>query len=104
MKYLPRNTGYIKHKRFSKHLTLLAMTKRKDGETMTERELIIQADKIRRDKGMSQAEWSRQAGLDDFGKTVSRNFFNGNCKLSTMVKLLRPLGYEIQIVEKEDLP
>lgn len=82
------------------------MTNRKDGETMTARELIIQADKIRREEfgGMSQAEWSRQAGLDDFGKTVSRNFFTGNCKLSTMVMLLRPLGYELKITKREDDP
>ena len=77
--------------------------------TATARELITQADRIRREEfgGMSQAEWSRQAGLDDFGKTVSRNFFSGNCKLSTMVMLLRPLGYELKIekvTDMEDMP
>lgn len=76
---------------------------------MTARDLIIQADQIRRDefKGMSQAEWGRQAGFDDFGKAVSRTYFRGNCKLSTLVMLLRPLGYELKIektMDLEDMP
>ena len=73
---------------------------------MTARELIIQADKIRRDEfqGMSQAEWGRQAGFDDFGKAVSRTYFRGNCKLSTIIMLLRPLGYELKITKTEDMP
>ena len=93
----------------SEILTVLGMTGGKDGETMTARDLILQADKIRRDefKGMSQAEWGRKSGLDDFGKAVSRTYFRGNCKLSTMVMLLRPLGYELKIekiIDVEDLP
>ncbi len=71
---------------------------------MTARNLIVQADKIRQDKGLSQAEWGRQAGLDEFGKAVGRTYYRGNCKLSTMVMLLRPLGYEIKIMKVEDLP
>ena len=73
---------------------------------MTARELIVEADKIRRDefKGMSQAEWGRQAGLDECGKAVGRTYFRGNCNISTMVMLLRPLGYELKITKVEDLP
>ena len=76
---------------------------------MTSRDLITQADQIRRDEfqGMSQAEWGRKAGFDDFGKAVSRTYFRGNCKLSTMIMLLRPLGYELKIekvMDVEDMP
>ena len=88
----------------SELFTVLWMTNRKDGETMTARDLIVEADKIRQEKGMSQAEWGRQAGLDEFGKAVGRTYYRGNCKLSTMVMLLRPLGYEIKIMKVEDMP
>ena len=72
----------------------------------TARDLIVQADRIRQDMGLSQAEWGRQAGLDEFGKAVGRTYYRGNCKLSTLVMLLRPLGYEIKIqkVELDDMP
>lgn len=74
---------------------------------MTARDLIVQADKIRQGEGISQAEWGRRAGFDDFGKAVSRTYFRGNCKLSTLVMLLKPLGYELRIeraIDREDLP
>lgn len=71
---------------------------------MTSRELIVQADKIRQDLKMSQAEWGRQAGLDECGKAVGRTYYRGNCKLSTLIMLLRPLGYELKITKVEDLP
>ena len=71
---------------------------------MTARELIVQADKIRQETGLSQAEWSRQAGFDETGKAVGRTYYRGNCKLSTLVMLLRPLGYELKIMKVEDLP
>lgn len=74
---------------------------------MTARDLIVQADRIRQDMGLSQAEWGRQAGLDEFGKAVGRTYYRGNCKLSTLVMLLRPLGYEVRIekiMELEDIP
>jgi hypothetical protein len=85
------------------------MTRRRGGETMTARDLIVQADKIRQDEfqWMSQAEWGRQAGLDECGKAVGRTYFRGNCKLSTMIMLLRPLGYELKIekvMDLEDMP
>ena len=88
----------------SELLTVLGMTTGKDGETMTARDLIVQADKIRQDMELSQAEWGRQAGLDEFGKAVGRTYYRGNCKLSTMIMLLRPLGYELQIMKVEDMP
>lgn len=80
------------------------MTIKKDGETMNARDLIVQADKIRNDQNLSQAEWSRAAGLDDAGVAVCRTFNKGNCKLSTFVRLLKPLGYELKIIKLEDLP
>ena len=71
---------------------------------MTARELIIQADKIRQERAMSQAEWGRQAGLDEWGKAVGRTYYRGNCKLTTLIRLLKPLGYELRIEKTEDLP
>ena len=71
---------------------------------MTSRELVVEADEIRQKMNLSQAEWSRSAGLDDAGVAICRTFNKGNCKLSTMVRLLKPLGYELKIVKVEDLP
>ena len=68
---------------------------------MDARQLITQADEIRRDQDMTQAEWCRRAGFDEFGKLVSNTFRRGNCKLSVFAQLLKPLGYEIQIVKQE---
>lgn len=68
---------------------------------MDARQLITQADEIRRDEGMTQAEWCRRAGFDEFGKLVSNTFRRGNCKLSVFAQLLKPLGYEIRIVKQE---
>lgn len=71
---------------------------------MNARDLIVAADQIRKERNMSQAEWSRAAGLDEAGMAVSRTFNKGNCKLSTLVMLLKPLGYELQIIRTEDMP
>jgi len=66
------------------------------------RGLIVQADNIRQAEGLSQAEWCRRSGFDEFGKLVSNTFNRGNCKLSVFIQLLNPLGYEVRIVKKED--
>ena len=80
------------------------MTKRKDGETMTARELIVEADRLRMAQNLSQAEWSRRAGLDESGSTVCLVYGRGSCNLETIVKLLKPLGYELKIMKVEDMP
>ena len=69
---------------------------------MDARQLICQADRIARDQGMTQAEWSRQAGFDEFGKLISNTHRRGNCKVSVLSQLLKPLGYELKIVKRED--
>ena len=71
---------------------------------MDARGLIILADRIRNDQNMSQAEWSRAAGMDASGSKICRAYKKGDCKLSSMVELLRPLGYELTITRLEDLP
>ena len=71
---------------------------------MESRDLIRQADRIRNDLNMTQSEWSALAGLDGDGSTVCRIYKRGSCQLSTMVRLLRPLGYELKIMKLEDLP
>ena len=68
---------------------------------MDARQLITQADRLRQDEGITQAEWCRRAGFDEFGKLVSNTFRRGNCKLSVFTQLLKPLGYEIRIVKQE---
>ena len=69
---------------------------------MQARDLIVQADRIATDQGLTQAEWCRRAGFDEFGKLISRTYNRGNCKLNVLVQLLKPLGYELQIVETEE--
>lgn len=69
---------------------------------MDARQLIGQADQIARDQGLTQAEWCRRAGFDEFGKLVSNTHRRGNCKLSVFSQLLRVLGYEIRIVKQEE--
>lgn len=68
---------------------------------MDARQLISQADGIARDQGLTQAEWCRRAGFDEFGKLVSNTHRRGNCKLNVFLQLLKVLGYEIQIVKQE---
>ncbi len=85
----------------AKNCHFFPFQQRKRGETMDARQLISQADTIARDQGMTQAEWSRRAGFDEFGKLVSNTYRRGNCKLSVFAQLLKPLGYEIRIVKTE---
>ena len=68
---------------------------------MDARQLIVQADEIRRDQDMTQAEWCRRAGVDEFGTLVSNTFRRGNCKMNVFLQLLRPLGYGLKIVKLE---
>lgn len=71
---------------------------------MDTRTLILLADEIARGQGMNQSKWSSAAGKAGNGQTVSRILAKGDCRLSTMQDLLRPLGYELAITKMEDLP
>ena len=71
---------------------------------MTARDVIVEADKIRQDQGLTQAEWCRQSGYDEYGKLISNAYKRGNCKLSVLLNLLRPLGYELTIQKREKSP
>lgn len=68
---------------------------------MDARQLICEADKARTEQKLTQAEWCRRAGFDEFGKLVSNTFNRGNCKLSVFLQLLKPLGLTIKIVKTE---
>ena len=68
---------------------------------MDARGLITEADRIARDQGLTQAEWCRRAGFDEFGKLISNTYRRGNCKVSVLAQLLKPLGYELKIVKQE---
>ena len=68
---------------------------------MNARELISYADQLAREEGLTQAEWCRRAGFDEFGKLVSNTHRRGNCKLTVLAQLLKPLGYELKIVKRE---
>ena len=69
---------------------------------MTARDLIFRADCIAREQGLTQAQWSRAAGYALSGQTVSRAVNRGDCRLSTMISLLSPLGYELRIVKVDE--
>ena len=65
---------------------------------MDGKQLIMQADQIAREQSLSQAEWSRRAGYDEFGKIISNTLKRGDCKLKVMTQLLKPLGCSLTIV------
>lgn len=69
---------------------------------MDGKQLIRQAVQIAGEKGLSQAEWSRRAGYDEFGKIVSNTLKRGDCKLKVMTQLLKPLGCMLTIVKDGD--
>lgn len=69
---------------------------------MDARDLISLADSIARAEGLTQAEWCRRAGFDEFGKLISNTYRRGNCKVSVLAQLLKPLGYELKIVKQEE--
>jgi hypothetical protein len=71
---------------------------------MDTRDLILEADALARQKGLNQTRWSNMAGKATNGQTVSRLLKRGDCRLSTMQSLLRPLGYELSITKMEDIP
>ena len=70
---------------------------------MTSRDLIVLADQIRKEQGMTATSWGIAAGYDDGGTMVGRTFRKGNCKVSTLVQLLRPLGYELEIRKVDEM-
>lgn len=71
---------------------------------MDARELIVQADRIRQDQHLTQTEWSRRSGYDEYGKIISNAYARGDCKLTVITQLLHSLGYELTITKLEDLP
>lgn len=68
---------------------------------VTAREIIWKAEEVARSQGYNQSTWSKAAGKDSSGQTVSRMLARGECYLSTFIELLEPLGYEISIRRKE---
>lgn len=69
---------------------------------MDARTLIMEADRIAREQGLNQKQWSTQAGHAESGQTVSRIISKGDCRLSTLLALLEPIGLELQLVESEN--
>ena len=69
---------------------------------MNARDIILQADQMARTMGLTQQQWSRESGLDDNGTCISRTLSRGNCKLSTLMMMLRPLGLELVIKGAND--
>lgn len=67
---------------------------------MKARELICQADRIRQDLNLTQTEWCKRSGFDQYGKLVSNSYRRGDCKLSVITQLLDSLGYELRITKK----
>ena len=64
------------------------------------RDLICEMDQIARGQGLTQAEWCRRAGYDEFGKLISRTYKNGNCKLNVFCQLADVVGYDVILIKK----
>ena len=67
---------------------------------MDARGLITLADRLARDRGFNQSEWSSIAGYAVNGQTVSRIMAKGDCRVSTFLALLHAIGYELHIEEE----
>ena len=67
---------------------------------MEARDIILTADRLARSRGLTQQQWSKEAGLDDNGTCISRTITRGNCKLSTILMMLQALGFELVLIEK----
>ena len=68
---------------------------------MEARAIILEADRIAEEKGLTQSQWSRNAGHANNGQTVSRMISKGDCRISTFLDLLEVLGCELEIKVKE---
>lgn len=69
---------------------------------MKARELILDADRIASEKGLTQSQWSRQSGHASNGQTVSRIISKGDCRLSTFVELLNVLECVLVIKARDE--
>lgn len=69
---------------------------------MGSRALILQADRIAREQGLNQKQWSTEAGHARNGQTVSRIISKGDCRVSTLIALLKPLGMRLIIVRTDN--
>lgn len=70
---------------------------------MDPRELILQATKIAmEDEGLTQSQWSQLAGMATGGQGVSKLLSRGDCRVSTLISLLRPLGCTLAILRQDD--
>ena len=67
---------------------------------MDARALILLADRIARDQGHSQSSWSRRSGHAFNGQTVSRIISQGDCRISTFLDLIEPLGYKLALIKE----
>lgn len=66
---------------------------------MDGKQLILQMYEIAMKQDLTQAEWSRRAGYDEFGKLISNTLKRGDCKLKVMTQLLKPLGCRLTIIK-----
>lgn len=66
---------------------------------MESRDLILEADDLSRKQGLNQSQWSSKAGMAEGGQGVSKLLSRGDCRVSTLLALLRPLGYTLEITK-----
>lgn len=69
---------------------------------MNSRDLILQADRLADKAGYNQSEWSTVAGMATGGQGVSKLLSRGDCRVSTLLSLLRPLGMTLKIAPTEE--
>ena len=60
-------------------------------------ELVLFIDRVRREQRISQMAITDLAGINDTGQTYYRMWTAMDGKISTMLKFLHALGYEVRI-------
>ena len=68
---------------------------------MEARRLIDETKRISKANGLNQSRWSEEAGYAINGQTVSRILKKGDCRVSTLINLLRVVGCKLQIAEDD---
>lgn len=69
---------------------------------MESRTLIEKAYNKAKDKGYNQTKWSSEAGYAVNGQTVSRIMKSGDCRVSTLIELLKTINCKLVIQDENN--
>lgn len=70
---------------------------------MEAKDIVLAIDRERMDRRMSQARLAELAGAPDTGQQYARMYLANDAKLSTALRYLHALGWDIKIVKREDM-